>query len=303
MLRGLPKIIALGLSALSIQGTGSCDKIRVMKDEPSLRKTQKVSCPCGSDVSVNPLSPDRRVTCPGCRNTFDFVVTMDADRRTSRLSLVLTREVLHTEGESLGAATEEPAPRAKPAPPPPKAAPVSKNPTRVSKKAASKASSSASTASCECGGSFPIEDTGELATLQSCPDCNRTYHVVFKIEPGTKKKVPIVVPGKPIVHRRTVPPSSKPASAADPVADIFTERRNRTKVGKKPARAPAGKVKPPPEIPPGAQGVPCPCGNIFVVRRRDIGNEMTCEACGKAAVFEEARDYQTLAPIIRIRNH
>ena len=269
-----------------------------MKDEPSLRRIQKVSCPCGADVSVDPLSTDRRVTCPGCRSTFDFVVTMDAARRSSRLSLVLTREVLHTEGESLGAASES-----MPSTPIPPAAklPAPKSATRVSKKAAAKASTSAPTANCECGASFSLEDTGELTSMQSCPQCNRTYHVVFKIEHGTKNKVPIVVPGKPIVHRRTVPPSSKPASAADPMADVFTERRNRTKVAKRSVRVPAGKLKPPPEIPPGAQGVPCPCGRIFVVRRRDIGMEMTCESCGKAAVFEEARDYQTLAPIIRIR--
>jgi hypothetical protein len=37
------------------------------------------------------------------------------------------------------------------------------------------------------------------------------------------------------------------------------------------------------------------------VRRRDIGNELTCASCGKTAVFEEARDPQTLAPIIKIR--
>jgi hypothetical protein len=274
-----------------------------MKEDPSLRRVQNLSCPCGADVRVDPLSANRRVTCPGCRNTFDFVVTMDAARRSSRLSLVLTREVMHTDGESLGAASESDPPP-KPAPPAPKSPPPPKNPTRVSKKAAKAAAaepSSASMATCECGAAFPLEDNGELATMQSCPQCNRTYHVVFKIEHGTQNRVPIVVPGKPIVHRRTVPPSSKPASAADPMADVFTERRNRTKVGKKSGRVPAGKPKPPPEIPPGAQGVPCPCGNIFVVRRRDIGTEMACEACGRKAVFEEARDYQTLAPIIRIR--
>ena len=274
-----------------------------MKEDPSLRTIQKISCPCGAELRVDPRAANRRVTCPGCRNTFDFVVTMDASRKSSRLSLVLTRDVMHTEGESLGAASatsdaEEP----EQAPPPPKAAPAPKSVAKVSKKAAPKGSS-ASVANCECGATFPLEDTGELTSMQSCPQCNRTYHVVFRIEPGTKKKVPIVVPGKPIVHRRTIPPSSRPASAADPMADVFTERRNRTKVSKKSVRMPAGKLKPPPEIPPGAQGVPCPCGQIFVVRRKDIGTEMACEACGKAAVFEEARDYQTLAPIIRIRNH
>jgi hypothetical protein len=269
-----------------------------MKEEPSV-KIQRVSCPCGSEVRVNPLANDRRVTCPGCRSTYDFVITMDASRRTSRLSLVLTCEAMKTEGESLGAATEDEL--SKPPPPPPKAVPTPKSVTRASKKAA-KAAASAPVASCECGATFSLEDTGELTSMQSCPQCNRTYHVVFKIEHGTKNKVPIVVPGKPIIHRRTVPPSSTPPSAKDPIADVFTERRNRTKVSKKSVRMPASKLKAPPEIPPGAQGVPCPCGYTFVVRRRDIGSELTCEACGKKAVFEEARDYQTLAPIIRIRN-
>ena len=80
------------------------------------------------------------------------------------------------------------------------------------------------------------------------------------------------------------------------MTDFFT-KKGRTRVSKLPVKPKA----PPPEIPPGAQGVPCSCGQIFVVRRRDLGQERPCEGCGKVATFEEARDPQTLAPVIRIK--
>lgn len=280
-----------------------------MKDEPPLRKIHKVSCLCGAEVRVDPLSTDRRVTCPSCNSTFDFVVTVDAGRRSSRLSIVLPRAAMKTEGESLGKTAPKAEPKA--APPAPKAATqapkavtqVPKGVTRISKKSSGK-TIQISMANCECGATFPLEDTGELATVQSCPQCNRTYHVVFKIEHGSKRKTAIVVPDKPIVHRRTTAPAPKPSPAGDkpdPIADIFTERRNRTRVAKKSGRTSVPKPKAPPEIPPGAQGVPCSCGELFVVRRKDLDREMTCAGCGRKASFEEARDPQTLAPMLRIR--
>jgi hypothetical protein len=289
-----------------------------MRDEQPLRKIHKVSCLCGAEVRVDPLNTDRHVTCPSCNNSFDFVVTVESGKRQPRLSIVLPRAAMKTEGESLGKAG--PKAESKPPPPPPKpAAPAPKavtqapkgapqapktGVTRVSKKSSGK-TIQVSMANCECGATFPLEDTGELATMQSCPQCNRTYHVVFKLEPGTKRKTAIIVPDKPAPQKRTMAPpptpASKPASKADPIADIFTERRNRTKMTKKAARTSVPKAKPLPEIPPGAQGVPCPCGYLYVVRRRDLANEMTCESCGKTANFEEVRDPQTLAPIIRIR--
>lgn len=278
-----------------------------MKEDAPLRKIHKVSCLCGAEVRVDPLNTDRHVTCPSCNSSFDFVVTVESGKRQPRLSIVLPRAAMKTEGESLGKAGPKPESKA-PAPPPKAVTQAPKNPTqvpkavtRVSKKSSGK-TVQLCIANCECGATFPLEDTGELATMQSCPQCNRTYHVVFKIEHGTKKKTAIIVPDKPVAQRKTMaPPTSKPASKADPIADIFTERRNRTKLTKKAARTSVPKPKPPPEIPPGAQGVPCPCGEIFIVRRRDIGNEMACANCGKKATFEEARDPQTLAPLIRIR--
>lgn len=261
-----------------------------MKDEPVLRKIHKVSCLCGAEVRVDPLSADRRVTCPSCNSAFDFVVTVDAGRRNSRLSIVLPRAAMKTEGESLGKPSEKPVAKAAP-----------KAVTRVSRKPSGK-TVQISMADCECGATFPLEDTGELATVQSCPQCNRAYHVVFKIERGSKKKTAIIVPDKPVPQRRTMAAPAKPAGGKpDPMADIFTERRNRAKATRKTARTSVPKPKPPPEIPPGAQGVPCGCGRIFVVRRRDLGNEMTCDDCGRASTFEEARDPQTLAPVIRLR--
>jgi len=32
-----------------------------------------------------------------------------------------------------------------------------------------------------------------------------------------------------------------------------------------------------------------------------VGKSLTCESCGKASTFEEGRDPQSLAPIIKIK--
>jgi hypothetical protein len=274
-----------------------------MRDD-SNKPLQKVSCLCGGTVRVDPSKQDRRVTCPDCRSTFDFVVTVDAARKKSMVSLVLPRAAMKTEGESLGATSRpDPAPpkaEPKPAPKaPPESKPVprpaaSKSPTRVPRKSG-RTIAGVSMATCECGAVFPLEDNGELTSLQSCPQCNRVYHVVFKIEHGTKTKTPIIVPQKPIHHRMETMAPAKAAPRPGDVTDFFT-KKGRTRVSKA-----APKAKPKPEIPPGAQGVPCSCGEIFVVRRRDLGQDKTCEGCGKVATFEEGRDPQTLAPVIRIR--
>jgi len=271
---------------------------------------QKVSCLCGASIRVDPSSLDRRVTCPSCGSNFDFVVTLDAAKKRSKVSIVLSRAAMKTEGDSLGKASDKPsakpaaakAPAPKPAPPPPPPPPT---PSRVTKKISPKTVYALS-GTCECGTVFPLFDTGELATVQDCPDCGRTYHVVFKLEHGTRKKTAIMVPDKPTLPKSRTLAAPKPPKGAtktgktvvnDPgsrVTDFFTpsgKKRGVTKV----------KPKAPPEIPPGAQGVPCSCGEIFVVKRKDIGRTTTCEGCGRSATFEEARDPQSLAPIIRIR--
>lgn len=294
-----------------------------MGDE-QFRAFQKVSCLCGTSIRVDPLSNDRRVTCPSCGSNFDFVVTLDA-RKRSKVSIVLPRAAMKTEGDSLAklgkAEKPEPevefveAPDPAPAPkapaakaPPPKAPPPAPTPSRVSRKTVPKAVY-ALTGHCECGCEFPLEDTGELATVQACPDCNRAYHVVFKLEPGTRKKTAILVPDKLALPKSRTIAAPKPPKGATKtgktvvndaesrVTDFFTPGGKRTRVTKvKPKAAP-----PAPEIPPGAQGVPCSCGAVFVVRRRDVGKSLACDHCGKTATFEEGRDPQSLAPIIRIR--
>ncbi len=284
-----------------------------MRDE-SAKPLAKVSCLCGASVRVDPLKQDRRVTCPDCNSTFDFVVTVDAARKKSMISLVLPKAAMKTDGESLAflgepqAVPSKPQPEyqpdlfaetkskaAKPAPPP--KAPAAKGVTKVPRKGGGK-TINVPMATCECGAIFPLEDNGELTSLQSCPQCNLSYHVIFKIEPGTKKKTAIIVPEKPVIKHRmqtVAPPKASQARPGD-VTDFFT-KKGRTRVSKVSVKPKA----PPPEIPPGAQGVPCDCGQIFVVRRRDLGQQKTCEGCGKIATFEEARDPQTLAPVIRIR--
>jgi len=278
-----------------------------MRDEPA-KGMQKASCLCGATLRVDPLKQDRRVTCPDCNNSFDFVVTMDAARKQSMISLVLSRAAMKTEGESLAHLGERPeqaefqqdlfaetkSKPPKPAPPP--KAPAAKGVTKVPRKSAGK-TINVPMATCECGAVFPLEDNGELTSLQSCPQCNLTYHVIFKIEPGTKRKTAIIVPEKPVIKHRmqTVAPPKSQGRPGD-VTDFFT-KKGRTRVSKMSVKSKAA----PPEIPPGAQGVPCSCGQIFVVRRRDVGQQKTCEGCGKESTFEEARDPQTLAPVIRIK--
>ena len=285
-----------------------------MADE-QFRSLAKVSCVCGASLRVDPSSNDRHVTCPSCNNTFDFVVSMDAAKRRARVSIVLSKAAMKTEGDSLGKADgplkpAPPAPKAPPTPPPVKPMPKV---TRVSRKVGGK-TTKAIMGNCECGASFPLEDTDELTIVQTCPQCNILYHVVFKLEPGTHVKTAMLVPEKPklpksrTIARPAVPqfPDGPPPSPEDiRVTDFFTpSKKARTKVGKPKVSNTKAKTvapKPPPEIPPGAQGVPCSCGTTFVVRRKDLMGELTCEGCGKVAKFEEARDPQTLAPVIRIR--
>jgi len=290
--------------------------------EEASRLGPKVSCVCGAQLRVDTTKADRRVTCPTCRNTFDFVVSVDQARKRSRVSIVLSRAAMKTEGESLGkaaASEEEEAVFTSPPMPVPEKPAKSKQPSeyrpkvsRVTKKIGGKTTRIVM-GNCECGAEFPLEDTGELATLQSCPQCNTPYHVVFKIEHGTNQKTAMLVPEKPKLPKArsmTIKPGAPPLfPEGNPspddvrVTDFFTPaKKGRTRVAKPSnTKVKASKPKPPPEIPPGAQGVPCPCGTIFVVRRRDLIDGLTCEGCGKKASFEETRDPQSLAPVIRVR--
>jgi uncharacterized Zn finger protein (UPF0148 family) len=258
------------------------------------------------------MKRDRSVTCPGCGNTFDFAVTMDQSNKNSRVSLILPRGAFKTEGESLAMhppaaapapapeeepaaefeAVEEPEPEAAPPPPPP---PIPRKSNTIQ----------ILMGHCECGSVFPLEDNGELTSIQSCPTCQRAYHVVFKLEPGTRQKTAIIVPQKPLMHRRmvTTPPKA-PKGATKAGKTVAPPAKARTKVGNtkviKPP-PPAPKAKAPVEIPVGAQAVPCGCGETFYVRRKDLGQELTCAGCGRKARFEESRHPQTLAPTLRIK--
>jgi len=156
-----------------------------MPTPPSQRPLPKVSCLCGADVRVDPMSPTRRVTCSACRSTFDFVVTMDAARKNSRISLILPRGALGMPGsEPLPAA---PAASKAPAPSPARAV------TRIQKKTPGKTLRGI-VAACDCGEHFPVEDDGELSSIQTCPHCGRSYHVAFKIDPATRAKTAMMAP-------------------------------------------------------------------------------------------------------------
>jgi hypothetical protein len=164
---------------------------------------QKVSCLCGAEVCVDPQNRDRQVTCPSCQSTFAFVVTLDPKLKDSRLSLVLSPAAMKRASESLAKAPAVPSPK-----------PVTRAPKRSTGKTIQ-----ISMATCECGAVFPLEDTGELTTLQSCPQCNKVYHVVFKIEHGTQKKSAMIVPQSPVIPswaRRRVPPPKPSRSPTVP---------------------------------------------------------------------------------------
>jgi hypothetical protein len=122
-----------------------------------------------------------------CRSTFDFVVTMDAARKNSRISLILPRGALAMPGT-------EPLP---PAPASVKRAALPPTParsvTKVVKKTPGKTLRGI-VAACDCGEHFPVEDDGELSSIQTCPFCGRSYHVAFKIDPTTRSKTAMMAP-------------------------------------------------------------------------------------------------------------
>src|SRR5437016_8605634 len=129
------------------------DRMSGMRDEP--KPLPKVSCLCGATVRVDPLQQDRRVTCPNCNSTFDFVVTVDAARKKSMVSLDLPRSAMKTEGESLGmkagrsdprpALPSEPKAETKPAP----KAPLTRAVTKATRKPSGK-TVSIPMGQCEC---------------------------------------------------------------------------------------------------------------------------------------------------------
>src|SRR5689334_12145289 len=137
-----------------------------MADEAS-KLGPKVSCVCGAQLRVDTTKADRRVTCLSCRNTFDFVVSVDAARKRSKVSIVLSRAAMKTEGESLGKAAAEREEEAfftpEPAPPPEVKPAKSKQPSeykpkvsRVTKKVGGKTTRIVM-GNCECGAEFPPE--------------------------------------------------------------------------------------------------------------------------------------------------
>jgi hypothetical protein len=251
------------------------------------RTFHKVSCPCGQDIRVDPMSQERRVVCRKCGMKVDFVVSIDPRLRKARVSIVVPRDAVKIEGESLAArkSVPEPAPKAPPPPAPRTVAPRSGKTVRVP------------TGTCACGTSFPVDES-ELTSIQACPTCGTSYHVVVKLEPGTRKKTVILVPEKPFARKEPPAPKPPPAKASQKTKTIappaVPARKGRATV------APTARTRAVPEVPPGAQAVACPCGDYVIVRRRDLKGELPCEACGRSLRFEEVRDPQTLAPRIRV---
>jgi predicted RNA-binding Zn-ribbon protein involved in translation (DUF1610 family) len=188
-----------------------------MLNQDPIRPAMKLSCPCGADVRVDPHQQNRNLECPKCGLALRVVVGVDPkDLKRSRVSLVLPSAAFKTGGESLGSsakpvkartlvrktvvpkpAPKTVAPRVAAAPPPPPPPPRTGRTVR------------GVIAQCACGSSFPVEE-GELATQQDCPGCGVRYHVVVKLEKGSRTKSALLVPVR-IVNRPTfAAPGSKP---------------------------------------------------------------------------------------------
>jgi len=248
-----------------------------------------LSCLCGADVRVNPLSADRRVSCPACKSPLSFVVSMDQKLKKPRVSMVIPLGQMKTEGTSLGSGPT----RAEPPAPPPAA-------TRY---AAGKTTRGV-IASCVCGGTFPVSEE-ELTTIQSCPQCKVSYHVVVKRDEN-KKKSAILVPVKPIghhagSHKTFVASKPPPSSTRTRGRTQGVPAMTRSQAVSKKARTQVSRVPPPPpQVPPGAQAIPCFCGATLVVRKRDLERGLTCGSCDRRLKFQETRDPQTLSPTLRV---
>jgi predicted nucleic acid-binding Zn-ribbon protein len=145
---------------------------------------------------------------------------------------------------------------------------------------------------CICGTSFPVDDE-ELTSIQACPNCGVEYHVVVKMERGTRERSAILVPVKTVTVRR-------PSIAPRPMPPPSTRSGKRTVLPAK-GKTRVSVPKAPPVIPPGAQRVDCDCGEPLVVRKKDVVRGMACPACGRILKFQEVPNPQTLVPVIRIR--
>jgi hypothetical protein len=238
------------------------------------------SCDCGARVSVDPMTKERRIPCPGCGKTLDFTVDFDLKKRSLRVSVVIPR------GSGAQASS-------------------AKSPAKSSGRTIRGV-----VAQCPCGTSFPIDEQ-QKDEAQICPGCKCSYHVVVKTDPLSKKRVAILVPRKPLIHRDEIIRATVVRKAPDPAAQPSSAlrsadltRRNRTRIivpKTPPAPVAPPPPPPPPEIPLGAQAAPCTCGATFIVRKKDLAGQMTCAHCGLVTGFQEIRDPQTLAPTIRIK--
>jgi hypothetical protein len=247
------------------------------------RQPNEFSCECGERISVDPMTKERRIPCPRCGKPVDFTVNFDTTRHTILVSPVVRSAPPPSPGDRAAAEARKPAGRA----------------------------GRGVNARCSCGTSFAIDEQG-LDEVKSCPGCDVSYHIVVKTEAGGKR-VAYLVPQKPMVRRdeilRATIVRKKPGSEGEPdnptaAPEAVVSRRSHTRViVPKSAAKPVPPVrrKPAPEVPPGAQAVPCPCGQTFIVRKTDLVQGLTCDSCGLVATFQETRDPQTLAPVLRIR--
>jgi hypothetical protein len=250
--------------------------------ELSKKPDQRVSCPCGTTLKVDPMKGERRARCPSCGLVLDFVVTLNEKSRKPSVSIVVSPEAMNVGSETL--ATLPHAKAKEVSPPEPAPAPSESARTRVGGRTVK-----AVLGSCICGASFPVDDR-ELTSIQACPKCGIEYHVVVKLEPGTRKKTAILVPVKTVpVRRQTIPPP--------PAGTKSIKKTQVIKAGK--GRTGAVPMPASPSVA-GAQIVACFCGEQLQVRKRDVAPGLECPSCHRGLRFQEVIHPQTLQPMICI---
>ncbi len=309
-----------------------------MSDRPTQAGFHKLSCPCGADIRIDARSTKRIVACPQCHLTLDFVVSMDPRTRKPRVALVMSADSLKPPPAPVKPKTAKvrtvrpPLANARPGM---VTAPCSCGATLEIE--ADELAGDKTCDSCDTAYHMVVKldrETGQKSAIlvpkgplpgrkpkpDALPTPPRTIARATRKVRVSRLRLPAIAartpndPLPPIEHARSrslwgaeaprpgTPPA--PPKAAPPLPLEFQLAPDPDPG--RPAEGPSardGRSKPrmPPEIPPGAQRVQCPCGEYFIVRRRDVGHEQDCPGCAKRITFIETRDPQSLAPVIRAR--
>src|SRR5262245_30137960 len=65
------------------------------------RPAQRVSCPWGTTLRIDPMKGERRARCPSCGLLLDFVVTLNERSKKPSVSIVVSPEAMNVGEETL----------------------------------------------------------------------------------------------------------------------------------------------------------------------------------------------------------